>query len=161
MINNLKKKKIMKVKHLLLGIALIALTASCGKKEAPVETPTETLIETMAEEVVEAPVEAAAPVAAAPKATAPKATAPKAKPEPKVEEPKVDPCEKIVTEYESFSVRITNAFKSKGAGATQLKEFIALKKEANAKNAGVKECAENPTYKKRVGQAMIQVKRVL
>ena len=56
MITNFKILKIMKVKHLLLGIALVALVAACGKKEAPVETPTETAIETPAVEV-ETPVE--------------------------------------------------------------------------------------------------------
>ena len=47
----------MKVKHLLLGIALVALVAACGKKEAAVETPTDTAIETPVEEI-EVPAEA-------------------------------------------------------------------------------------------------------
>jgi hypothetical protein len=143
----------MKVKHLLLGIALVALVAACGKKEAPVETPTETAIETPAEEVVEAPVEAAAPAAVA--------TTPKAKPAPKAQEPKVDPCEKIVSDYESYSLRLSNAFKSKGTGAAAVKEYAALKKESQARDAAVKECSENPTYKKRISQAMIEIKKVL
>ncbi|MDD2192302.1 MAG: hypothetical protein PHO12_07155 [Bacteroidales bacterium] len=152
----------MKVKHLLLGIALVALTASCGKKEATVETTTETAIETMAEEPIEEPVEEAeAPVAATPKATTPKATKPAEKPAPKVEEPKVDPCEKVVTDYESFSLRISKANQNKGTGAAGLKEYAALKKEAAAREAAVKECSENPTYKKRIQQAIIEVRRVL
>ena len=150
----------MKVKHLLLGIALVALTASCGKKEAAVETPTETVVETVVEEVV-VPVEEAAPVAATPKANKPQATTPKEKPAPKVEEPKVDPCEKVVTEYESFSLRISKANQNKGTGAAGLKEYAALKKEAAAREAAVKECSENPTYKKRIQQAIIEVRRVL
>ena len=145
----------MKVKHLLLGIALVALVAACGKKEAPVETPTETAIETPAEEVVEAPVEAAA---AAPAAVA---TTPKAKPAPKAQEPKVDPCDKIVSDYESYSLRLSNAFKSKGTGAAAVKEYASLKKESQARDAAVKECSENPTYKKRISQAMIEIKKVL
>ncbi|HHT03996.1 MAG TPA: hypothetical protein GX005_06735 [Bacteroidales bacterium] len=151
----------MKVKHLLLGIALVALTASCGKKEATVETSTETAIETMVE-VIETPVEEAeAPVATTPKATTPKATTPKEKPAPKVEEPKVDPCEKVVTEYESFSLRISKANQNKGTGAAGLKEYAALKKEAAAREAAVKECSDNATYKKRIQQAIIEVRRVL
>ena len=54
----------MKVKHLLLGIALVALVAACGKKEAAVETPTDTAIETPVEEIevpAEEPVAAPAP----------------------------------------------------------------------------------------------------
>ena len=144
----------MKVKHLLLGIALVALVAACGKKEAPVETPTETAIETPAEEVVEAPVEAAAAPAAV-------ATTPKAKPAPKAQEPKVDPCEKIVSDYESYSLRLSNAFKSKGTGAAAVKEYAALKKESQARDAAVKECSENPTYSKRISQAMVAIKKVL
>lgn len=145
----------MKVKHLLLGIALVALTASCGK-EATVETSTETAIETMVE-VIETPVEEAE----APVATTPKATTPKEKPAPKVEEPKVDPCEKVVTEYESFSLRISKANQNKGTGAAGLKEYAALKKEAAAREAAVKECSDNATYKKRIQQAIIEVRRVL
>lgn len=152
----------MKVKHLLLGIALVALTASCGKKEAAVETTTDTAIETMAEEVVEAPVEeATAPVAAAPKATTPKATTPKDKPAPKVEEPKVDPCDKIVTDYESYASRLKSAQQRKGTGTEALKEYLELRKEATAREAAVRACADNATYKKRIGQAMIQVTRAI
>ncbi len=138
----------MKVKHLLLSIALVALVAACGKKEAPVETPTETAIETPA---VEAEVPAAEEPVAAP------APAKTSKPAPKAEEPKVDPCEKIVSDYEGFATRIQNAQKRKGANPDALKEWMALKKEAAAKTEQVKTCVSNPTYKTRVQQSMITV----
>lgn len=53
----------MKIKHLLLGVAVVALMAACGGKtetqtetiteEVPVETVTETVAETVAQEVKE------------------------------------------------------------------------------------------------------------
>ena len=53
----------MKIKHLLLGVAVVALIAACGGKtetptetiteEVPVETVTETVAETVAQEVKE------------------------------------------------------------------------------------------------------------
>lgn len=141
----------MKVKHLLLSIALVALVAACAKKETPVETPTETAIETPAVEIEEPAVEE--PVAA----PAPAKTTKTSKPAPKAEEPKVDPCEKIVTDYEAFATRIQNAQKRKGANPDALKEWMALRKEAAAKTEQVKTCVSNPTYKTRVQQSMITV----
>lgn len=144
----------MKVKHLLLGIALVALVAACGKKESPVETPTETAIETPAEEI-EVPAEEPVAEPAPAKATT------TAKPAAKAEQPKADPCEKAVADYESFSLRISNAYNNRGSGAAAIKEYAALKKEAPAKEAAVKDCMENPTYKTRIQQAIINVKKVL
>ncbi|MFA6199910.1 MAG: hypothetical protein WC679_05870 [Bacteroidales bacterium] len=152
----------MKVKHLLLGIALVALVAACGKKEAPVETPTETAVETPVVAVETPATEVATPVQTK-KAEPKKAEAKKetTKPTVKKEEPKVDPCAQIVTDYESFSLRISSAYKNKGTGASAIKEYASLKKEAAAKEAAVKECAQNPTYKTRVAQAIVNVKKVL
>ena len=156
----------MKLKHVLLGIALVALVAACGKKETPVETPTQTAVETPAA-VVETPTETVATPA---KTTAPEKKAPvkkeatkkEAKKETaKKETPKADPCAATVADYESYSLRISSAFKNKGTGAAAVKEYAALKKEAAAKEAAVKECAQNPTYKTRVAQAIINVKKVL
>ncbi len=152
----------MKLKHLLLGIALVALVAACGKKEAPVETPTETAVETPVVAVETPATEVAAPVQTK-KAEPKKAEAKKetTKPTVKKEEPKVDPCAQIVADYESFSLRISSAYKNKGTGAAAIKEYATLKKEAAAKEVAVKECAQNPTYKTRVAQAIVNVKKVL
>lgn len=156
MITNFKILKIMKVKHLLLGIALVALVAACGKKEAPVETPTETAIETPAVEV-ETPVEepVAAPAPAKTTQTAKPAAKPAAKPEAKPEQPKVDPCEKLVAEYEAYATRLQGAKKVKANGPKQLEEWLTLRKEVASRDAKIKECVSNPTYKSRVQQAAI------
>lgn len=142
----------MKVKHLLLGIALVALVAACGKKEAPVETPTETAIETPAVEV-ETPVEE--PVAAPAPAKTTQTAKPAAKPAAKPEQPKVDPCEKLVAEYEGYATRLQGAKKVKANGPKQLEEWLTLRKEVASRDAKIKECVSNPTYKSRVQQAAI------
>lgn len=152
MITNFKILKIMKVKHLLLGIALVALVAACGKKEAPVETPTETAIETPAVEV-ETPVEE--PVAAPAPAKTTTTAKPAAKPAAKPEQPKVDPCEKLVAEYEGYATRLQGAKKVKANGPKQLEEWLTLRKEVASRDAKIKECVSNPTYKSRIQQAAI------
>lgn len=152
MITNFKILKIMKVKHLLLGIALVALVAACGKKEAPVETPTETAIETPAVEV-ETPVEE--PVAAPAPAKTTQTAKPAAKPAAKPEQPKVDPCEKLVAEYEAYATRLQGAKKVKANGPKQLEEWLTLRKEVASRDAKIKECVSNPTYKSRIQQAAI------
>lgn len=146
----------MKVKHLLLGIALVALVAACGKKEAPVETPTETAIETPAVEV-ETPVEepVAAPAPAKTTTTAKPAAKPAEKPAAKPEQPKVDPCEKLVAEYEGYATRLQGAKKVKANGPKQLEEWLTLRKEVASRDAKIKECVSNPTYKSRIQQAAI------
>lgn len=146
----------MKVKHLLLGIALVALVAACGKKEAPVETPTETAIETPAVEV-ETPVEepVAAPAPAKTTTTAKPAAKPAEKPAAKPEQPKVDPCEKLVAEYEAYATRLQGAKKVKANGPKQLEEWLTLRKEVASRDAKIKECVSNPTYKSRIQQAAI------
>ena len=152
MITNFKILKIMKVKHLLLGTALVALVAGCGKKEAPVETPTETAIETPAVEV-ETPVEE--PVAAPAPAKTTTTAKPAAKPAAKPEQPKVDPCEKLVAEYEGYATRLQGAKKVKANGPKQLEEWLTLRKEVASRDAKIKECVSNPTYKSRIQQAAI------
>ncbi|MEA4968407.1 MAG: hypothetical protein VB048_09870 [Bacteroidaceae bacterium] len=142
----------MKVKHLLLGIALVALVAACGKKEAPVETPTETAIETPAVEV-ETPVEE--PVATPAPAKSTTTAKPAAKPAAKPEQPKVDPCEKLVAEYEGYATRLQGAKKVKANGPKQLEEWLTLRKEVASRDAKIKECVSNPTYKSRIQQAAI------
>ncbi len=154
MITNFKILKIMKVKHLLLGIALVALVAACGKKEAPVETPTETAIETPAVEV-ETPVEE--PVAAPAPAKSTTTAKPAAKPAAKPEQPKVDPCEKLVAEYEGYATRLQGAKKVKANGPKQLEEWLTLRKEVASRDAKIKECVSNPTYKSRIQQAAIVI----
>lgn len=162
MITNQKKLKIMKVKHLLLGIALVALVAACGKKEAPVETPTETAVETPVVAVETPATEVAAPVET--KKAEPKKTEAKketTKPTVKKEEPKVDPCVQIVSDYEGFAMRITNAKKQKATSPEALKEYINLKKQAAEKEASVKNCVNSPELGKRAQQSIIAVKKAL
>ncbi|MDR1725278.1 MAG: hypothetical protein LBR28_02685 [Bacteroidales bacterium] len=108
----------MKVKHLLLGIAIVALMAACGKKEAT-ETPT-TAVET---ETVEEPVQSAPETTPAVETTKPTAKA--EKPAAKKEEPTqtVDPCEAKLAAF--------NAYYEKVAGAKN--NFKLSKKAADAK----------------------------
>lgn len=144
----------MKVKHLLLGIALVALVAACGKKEAAVETPTDTAIETPVEEI-EVPAEE--PVAAPAPAKSTTTAKPAAKPAAKPEQPKVDPCEKLVAEYEGYATRLQGAKKVKANGPKQLEEWLTLRKEVASRDAKIKECVSNPTYKSRIQQAAIMI----
>lgn len=157
----------MKVKHLLLGIALVALVAACGKKESPVETPTETAVETPVVAVETPATEVAAPVETkkteAKKAEPKKTEAKKetTKPTVKKEEPKVDPCVQIVADYEGFAMRITNAKKQKATSPEALKEYMNLKKQAAEKEANVKNCVNSPELGKRAQQSIIAVKKAL
>ncbi|MDD3724502.1 MAG: hypothetical protein PHV83_03120 [Bacteroidales bacterium] len=74
----------MKIKHLLLGVAVVALMAACGGKtetptetiteEVPVETVTETVAETVAQEVKEVKEEKKASTTTAKKAETTKKT---------------------------------------------------------------------------------------
>ncbi|MCH3924814.1 MAG: hypothetical protein LKE30_07855 [Bacteroidales bacterium] len=154
----------MKVKHLLLGIAIVALMAACGKKAQPTETPTETPVatETATATPAETPAEQAAP-AEKPAATPAKETkttkAPKAKKEAKKETAKVDPCEAKVKAFEGFVDQINAAKKNKATGAKALKAYADLVKQAPAEEAKVKECVGKPEYKTRLNNAIMSEKR--
>mgnify|MGYP006377441303 CR=1 FL=1 len=138
----------MKLRKLFLGVAIVALMAACGgKTETTTETAAEApVVETPAEEATEAPAEE-------PVAEVKDETKPAAKQE--------DPCEAKVKKFEQFVDKLQAAQKNKANGAAALKEFAALVKEADAKQAAVKECINNVDYKSRVQNAMMRCKTSL
>ncbi|MBR1625923.1 MAG: hypothetical protein IJ681_02140 [Bacteroidales bacterium] len=145
----------MKIKHLLLGAAIVALMASCGGKTT--ETTTESVAETVAEQVEETITEevpAAEPVA--------QTAAPAAKKTTTVKEtkPAVDPCEAVVKNYEKWSDQLVAANKAKEqkTGAA-LKEYAMLVKQASAMHSSIENCKNNPDYKTRIANAMIAAKK--
>ncbi|MDR0971137.1 MAG: hypothetical protein LBM25_01970 [Bacteroidales bacterium] len=149
----------MKVRNLLLAVAMVAFVAACAKKEAVVETPTATEIEEVVA-VEEVPVEE--PKAEAPKTTTTtKATTPAAKQETTKAKQEVDPCEKIVADFEAYAYKLSNAYAQKGNGAKGFKDYVDLKNQSDAKQNAVKQCLNNPTYEKRVKDALFNVKKCL
>jgi uncharacterized protein YkwD len=155
----------MKIRHLLLGLAIVALMASCGKKAEPTETPTETPVETAtttptetpAETVAEQPAETPAPAQKTAKTT--KATK-KAKTTKETKETaKVDPCEAKVKAFEKYVDELTAAKKNMKSGADALKAYTTLKKAAAAKEATVQECLSNKEYTTRVKNAILAEKQ--
>jgi uncharacterized protein YkwD len=152
----------MKIRHLLLGLAIVALMASCGKKAEPTETPTETPVETAtttptetpAETVAEQPAETPAPAQKSAKAT--KATK---KAKTTKETAKADPCEAKVKAFEKYVDELTAAKKNMKSGADALKAYTTLKKAAAAKEATVQECLSNKEYTTRVKNAILAEKQ--
>lgn len=153
---NLKQKK-MKIKHLFLGLAMVALMAACTKNAettSPTEaTPTEEPAAaevTPAEEQVEEPVKEEAPVK--------KETAKETKKETvKPATPKVDPCEAKVKAFEKFVDDLVAAKDKKGtvAGA---KAYSALVGQVSSQRASVKECGAGE-FKTRVSNAQARLVR--
>lgn len=151
----------MKIKSLLLGVAIVALMASCGNKAT--ETPTESMVEetpveTMAEEtpaeVQEETVEATAPAKESKQNTKKQNTA-------KTEEPKqeVDPCEAKVKNFEKWVDELKAAKKNKSTGAAALKNYADLKGKAASMEASIKDCTNNPDYKTRLQNAILAEKQ--
>lgn len=146
----------MKIKHLFLGLAMVALMAACTKNAettSPTEaTPTEEPAAaevTPAEEQVEEPVKEEAPVK--------KETAKETKKETvKPATPKVDPCEASVKAYEKYADQVAEAKKHKDT-PEGLTAFAKLKKQAAAQREAVAGCASNPDYKTRVANAVRRV----
>lgn len=153
----------MKIKHLLLGLAVVAIMASCSKKQDTVSTTTEA---TPTEQVEATPIEeqqTEAPVQETAKATAPTTKeettktsndtkAPAAKEETKT----VDPCEAAVKAYEKYADRLSEASKHKDT-PDGLTAFVKLKKQAKEENAKIQECKSNPEYKTRLANAVRKV----
>lgn len=150
----------MKIKHLFLGLAMVALMAACTKNAettSPTEaTPTEEPAAaevTPAEEQVEEPVKEEAPVK--------KETAKETKKETvKPATPKVDPCDATVKAYEKYADQVAEAKKHKDT-PEGLTAFVKLKKQADAQMKAVKECGANPDYKTRVANAIRRVNNAI
>mgnify|MGYP003325041968 CR=1 FL=1 len=146
----------MKIKNLVLGVALVALMAACGsKQETATETTataTESTTEVVAEsETVEAP-------AAEPVKEEPKAEKKEAKKEVKKEEAKKDDgCEKKVAAFESYAARLADAKARKAQGPAAIKEYAALVKEAPTQKANVESCKTSDALKKRCATALLKI----
>lgn len=158
----------MKVKHLLLGVALVAIMAACGKKAET--TPTETTESPMTEQV-ESPVvetaEAEAPqteqcnkTTAQKSNTTTKANAPAAAKQEASKAPAVDPCDAKVKAFERFADELAAA-KEQKTTVKGAKAYAALSKQASAQKAEVRECGSNPDFKTRVNNAMAKVQRTM
>ena len=149
----------MKIRHFLLGAAVIALMASCGSKattetatESPVETMEETVTETMEETVAEeAPVEA-------PAQKSNKTTAKKSNTNSTTQTAKADPCEAKVKAFEKYVDQLKEAKKNKKNGATALKAYVDLKAKAASMESTIQECTSNPDYKTRLTNAILAEK---
>ncbi len=148
----------MKIKHLFLGLAMVALMAACTKnaettspttEATPTEEPAAAEV-TPAVEQVEEPVKEEAPV----KKEAKKETAKKETAKPAT--PQADPCEAAVKAYEKYADQVADAKKHKDT-PDGLTVFVKLKKQADAQRATIKDCASNPEYKTRVANAIRRV----
>ncbi|MBR1769509.1 MAG: hypothetical protein IJ748_03535 [Bacteroidales bacterium] len=148
----------MKIRHLLLGLAVVALMASCTKKAettaSETTTPSEEIqaespvVENTEEPVAAEPVQQAAPA---------KATTPAAK--TTVQEtkaaPQVDPCEAKVKELEKYADELAAAKAKNGTpeGATA---YMKLAKQQQAKIGLVSDCAKSE-FKTRITNAKAKV----
>ncbi|MBP3254453.1 MAG: hypothetical protein J6M30_08095 [Bacteroidales bacterium] len=158
----------MKIKHLLLGIAIVSLMAACGSKsntEVAEETPVETTVEEMAE-TAETIVEEVAEVAqtaqnnASTPAPAKKQTSTNQQTTAKQEtKAAVDPCEAKVKAFEKWVDAITAAKKAKGNGANELKAWVDLRKQAVSMENSIKDCTSNAEYKTRLTNAILAGKK--
>ncbi|MBO6118711.1 MAG: hypothetical protein J6P44_09230 [Bacteroidales bacterium] len=152
----------MKIRHFLLGAAIVALMASCGSKQAT-ETATETAaVETAVEEVVEQVeeqveevVEKTAPAAPAKKQT----TTTKSSTTQAETKPAVDPCEAKVKEFEAFVDQLKAAKANQGQGPAALKAYGKLAKQAPSMEQSVQECRSNSQYATRVANALVASKQ--
>ena len=151
----------MKIKSLLLGIALVALMASCGKKttETTTETVEDTSVETVAEEPVEeTPAEEVVATPAAPATSAAKTNKTTAKAATNTKAA-VDPCEAKVKAFEKWVDELKAAKKSKSEGAAALKAYVDLKAKAATMEASIKDCTSNADYKTRLQNAILAEKQ--
>lgn len=150
----------MKIKHFLLGAAIVALMAACGgKQETVAETQTETpaIEETVAEQVQENVAEE--PVAETKAPETKKQTTTKQTTTKQETKPAVDPCEATVKAYEKWTDNLVAANKNKGNGGAALKEYATLVNQASAMHASVESCKNNADYKTRIVNAMVRAKQ--
>lgn len=149
----------MKVKHLLLGLAVVAIMTACSKKAETTSPTTEatptTQVEVTPEPQVNEPVQETAEATTSAKKQTTKQTAkPAAITNEKKEEPKAtDPCEAAVKAYEKYADQLKEASKNK-ATPEGLTAFVRLKKQASAERAKVNNCTSNPEYKTRLANAV-------
>lgn len=132
----------MKIKHFLLGAAIVALMAACGgKQETVAETQTETpaIEETVAEQVQENVAEE--PVAETKAPETKKQTTTKQTTTKQETKPAVDPCEATVSNFSRYVAELEAAKKVKDSGAAAQKKYKQLKAQAAEQEAKVKECA--------------------
>ena len=146
----------MKIRHLFLGLAMVALMAACTKKAETTSptteaTPTEETVTTESP-VVEQPKEEVKEEAPAKKETKKEAK----KETTKTATPKADPCEATVKAYEKYADQVADAKKHKDT-PEGLTNFVKLKKQAAAQRDAVANCASNPDYKTRVANAIRRV----
>lgn len=153
----------MKIKSLLLGVAIVALMASCGNKATETttesmaeETPVEATVETPAETIAEGTVEATAP--AKQDKNAKKQSNTTARTE-EAKQPAVDPCEAKVKNFEKWVDELKAAKKNKSTGAAALKNYADLKGKAASMEASIKDCTNNPDYKTRLQNAILAEKQ--
>lgn len=151
----------MKIKHFVLGAAIVALMAACGGKQAT-ETTTETPAEgTSTEIVAEETATEAEPVAETPAPA--KSTKQETKTTAKKEEtkkPAVDPCEAKVKAFEKYVDQLKEAKNNKAKGATAMKAYADLKKQAASMEQTIKDCTSNPEYKTRLNNAIMAEKKL-
>ncbi|MDO5760577.1 MAG: hypothetical protein Q4Q06_06085 [Bacteroidota bacterium] len=159
----------MKIKHLLLGLALVAIMASCSKKADTASTTTEAT----ATEQVEATQTEVQPEATTQEQTAAPATkketskattntttkAPAAKEETK--QPAVDPCEAKIAAFEQFANDLAEAKKANGT-AKGARAYADLAKQVSTQRANIKDC-NNATgvLKTRLTNAQAKITRTI
>lgn len=150
----------MKLKRLLLGVAVVALMTACGGGKTETSTTEATVSETTEMELTDV-TEGEQAVAEQPVSQSTgrgtKASAPSATAEEKA--PQVDPCEAKVKAFEQYVDKLSAAQKDKSKGPQQLKAFGELLKEAEAQENAVKDCAQGE-FKTRVQNAVMLCKKI-
>lgn len=157
----------MKIKHLLLGLAVVAIMASCSKKQDTASTTTEVTPTEQAEampeeEQVEAPIqETAQNTAQTTKKESAKASNETKAPAAKEEAPAVDPCEAKIAAFEQFANDLAEAKKANGTAKGAV-AYGKLVKQVSEQRASVKDC-NNTTgvLKTRLSNAQAKVTRTI
>jgi hypothetical protein len=153
----------MKIRHLLLGVAVVALMTACGGNKNA-ETTTESTPETVTEQVEatvteEQPVEEPVAEAPAKKSTSTKATAKDTKTTTKTETKAEDPCKAKVAAFSAYVAKLEVAKRDKDAGAKQMKAYKELKAQSRDQENSVKDCATGE-YKSVVNSLRTKVKTI-
>ncbi|MDR1846679.1 MAG: hypothetical protein LBR17_00990 [Bacteroidales bacterium] len=140
----------MKVKHLLLGIAVVALMAACGKKEETVSTTVTPMDEVVEPEPEQQPVEQIT--------TKTESTKPAAKTEVKSEpaKPTVNPCDAKVAAFEAYYRNLKASSEDLTTGE-KLVNYSNQLKDADNQLANVKECQQDPAYKDNIAAYWLKI----
>ena len=152
----------MKIRHLLLGVAVVALMTACGGNKNA-ETTTESTPEIVTEQVEatvteEQPVEEPVAEAPAKKSTSTKATAKETK-TTKTETKAEDPCKAKVATFSAYVAKLEVAKREKDKGAKQMKAYKELKAQSRDQENSVKDCATGE-YKSVVNSLRTKVKTI-